>query len=181
MFLKEKWSSVIKGWGCADCRPQCLYTGKAESASPTILMESVLLTAVIEAHECRAVYTADIPGAFMQGDQDEVIHMVLHGRLAMMLVECDPELHTPYCRQEKGQPVLYVQLMKGIYRCLQAAIEFWKKLMHQLVMWVFVINPYDSCVVNKVVNGSQFTITWHVDNLKMSHVDPRVLDAFVGD
>ena len=46
-------------------------------------------------------------------------------------------------------------------------------------MWGFVINPYDLCVVNKVINGSQFTITWHVDDLKMSHIDLRVLDAFV--
>ena len=152
MFLKEKWTSVIKGWGCANGQPQRLYTGKAESASSTILMESVLLTAVIEAQECQAVYMADIPGAFMQGDQDEVIHMVLHSTLATMLVECDPELYAPYCCQEKGQPVLYIQLMKGLYGCLRAAIQFWKKLTHQLVMWGFVINPYDSCVVNKVVN-----------------------------
>ena len=48
-------------------------------------------------------------------------------------------------------------------------------------MWGFVINPYDLCVANKVINGSQFTIMWHVDDLKMSHIDPRVLDAFVGD
>ena len=51
-------------------------------------MESVLLTAVIEARECQAVYMADIPGAFMQGDQDEVIHMVLYGTLVTMLIEC---------------------------------------------------------------------------------------------
>ena len=51
-------------------------------------------------------------------------------------------------------PVLYVQLMKGLYGCLQAAIQFWKKLTHQLVQWGFVINPYDPCMVNKVINGS---------------------------
>ena len=73
---------------------------------------------MIEAHECRAVYTANIPGAFMQGDQDEVIHVVLCSTLATMLVECDPELYALYCHQEKGQPVLYIQLMKGLYRCL---------------------------------------------------------------
>ena len=49
MFLKEKRSGVIKGCGCADGRQQHLYTGKAESTSPSILIESVLLTAVIEA------------------------------------------------------------------------------------------------------------------------------------
>ena len=65
-------------------------------------MDSVLLTAMIEAQECRAVYTANIPGVFMQGDQDEAIHMVLCGTLATILVECDPELYAPYCHQEKG-------------------------------------------------------------------------------
>ena len=44
-----------------------------------------------------------------------------------------------------------------------------------------VIHPYDSCVANKVINESQFTITWHVDNLKMSQIDPRVLDTFVDE
>ena len=48
-------------------------------------------------------------------------------------------------------------------------------------MWRFVINPYNPCVVNKVINGLQFTIMWHVDDLKMSPIDHRVLDAFVGD
>ena len=71
--------------------------------------------------------------------------------------------------------------MKVLYGCLRAAIKFWKKQTPQLVLWGFVINPYDSCVVYKVINGSKFTIMWHVDDLKMSHVDPRVLDAFVGD
>ena len=52
MFLKEKWSGVIKGRGCTNGHPQHLYTGKVESASPTVLTESVLLIAVIEAREC---------------------------------------------------------------------------------------------------------------------------------
>ena len=66
----------------------------------------------------------------MQGDQDEVIHMVLRGPLVTMLIECDPDLYAPYCHQEKGQRVLYVQLMKGLYGCLWAVIQFWKKLTH---------------------------------------------------
>lgn len=32
-----------------------------------------------------------------------------------------------------------------------------------------MVNPYDWCVVNKMVQGSQCTIIWHVDNLKISH------------
>ena len=43
------------------------------------MTESVLLTAVMEVHEGHTVYTADILRAFMQGEQDEFIHMVLWG------------------------------------------------------------------------------------------------------
>ena len=39
----------------------------------------------------------------------------------------------------------------------------------------FTRNPYDWCVVNKIINGKQCTIVWHVDDLMISHVDPGVV------
>ena len=39
----------------------------------------------------------------------------------------------------------------------------------------FIPNPYDLCVMNKMINRKQCTILWHVDNLKISHVDPQVV------
>ena len=142
--------------------------------------ELVLLTVVIGAHEGQEVITADIPGAFLQGEQDEVIHMVLHGKLAKLLINCDPALYAPFSQCEQGELVQYVQLMKGLYGCLQAAIQFWKKLSAQLVEWGSTINPYGCCVMNKMVGGDQLTIMWHVDNLKMSHVSSKVLDNLLG-
>ena len=35
----------------------------------------------------------------------------------------------------------------------------------------FVVNPYDPCVANKIVNETQMTMTWHVDDLKISHIN----------
>jgi hypothetical protein len=35
----------------------------------------------------------------------------------------------------------------------------------------FEINPYDSCVVNKMIEGKQFDVTWYIDDLKMSHME----------
>jgi hypothetical protein len=34
----------------------------------------------------------------------------------------------------------------------------------------FVINPYDPCVANKMANGTQMMIRWHVDDLMIRHV-----------
>ena len=41
------------------------------------------------------------------------------------------------------------------------------------------MNPYDSCVMNKMVNGKQITVGWHVNNLKISHVDQEAFEDLV--
>jgi hypothetical protein len=43
----------------------------------------------------------------------------------------------------------------------------------------FERNPYDYCVVNKVINGSQCTIVWYVDNLKISHRSHQVVSEIM--
>ena len=43
----------------------------------------------------------------------------------------------------------------------------------------FIINPYDPCVANKTINGKQLTVTWHVDDLKVSHVEEQVVEEFL--
>ncbi len=53
---------------------------------------------------------------------------------------------------------------------LESLIVFYKLLRKKLEYEGFVINPYDPCVNNKEVNRSQITVTWNVDDLKVSHV-----------
>lgn len=38
------------------------------------------------------------------------------------------------------------------------------------------MNLYNPCVWNKIVNGKQLTVVFHVDDVKLSHVDSEVLD-----
>jgi len=49
----------------------------------------------------------------------------------------------------------------------------------------FEVNPYDWCVANKTINGKQCTVLWHVDDIKISHVDKnvvtQVLDLLSGE
>jgi hypothetical protein len=39
----------------------------------------------------------------------------------------------------------------------------------------FELNPYDPCVANKMVNGHQLTICWHVDDLFIGHKNPKTV------
>jgi hypothetical protein len=179
MFLKKKRNGTIKGRGCADGRKQRAYTTKEDASAPTVAIESVLLSCVIDAEEGRDVATLDIPGAFMQADMDELVHMKLEGTMAELLIKLEPKLYRKYVLMEKGKPVLYVELKKALYGTLRAALLFWKKLSAKLQEWGFVINPYDFCVANKFINGKQCTILWHVDDLKISHVDHKVVSLMI--
>ena len=179
MFLKQKQTGQIKGRGCANGRTQRLHTPKDDASSPTVATESVLLSCVIDAKERRDVATVDIPGAFMQGDQDETVHMRLEGTLAELLTKCDPKLYRQYVVTENNKPVLYVELIKALYGTLRAALIFWRKLTSKLIEWGFTINPYDWCVANKQIDGRQCTLIWHVDDMKISHGDSRVVDGII--
>jgi hypothetical protein len=57
---------------------------------------------------------------------------------------------------------------KALYRLFRSALLFYNKLVADLERDGFVLNPYNSCVANKVLNGKQMTVCWHVDDLKVS-------------
>jgi hypothetical protein len=43
----------------------------------------------------------------------------------------------------------------------------------------YVINPYDPCVANKMINGKQMTICWHLDDLIIWYVESSVVTTFL--
>ena len=62
---------------------------------------------------------------------------------------------------------------------LVSAMLFYHKLAKALLSYGFELNPYDACVANKMVNSEQLTIFWQIDDLKSSHIDPKVNDEFL--
>jgi hypothetical protein len=53
---------------------------------------------------------------------------------------------------------------------MKSALLFYRKLVSELQEMGFEINPYNPCVANKTVNGTQMTIRWHVNDLMISHL-----------
>ena len=156
------------------------WKAKGEAASPTIGLESVLLTATIKAHENRDVAVINIPDAFLRTDfEGEMVVMKVRGQLAEILVSMAPEIYKPYACRENNQMVVYLKVTTAIYGLIQSTLLFYNKLSRDLESIGFKINPYDPCIANHVVNGKQHTVSWHVDNLKSLHVDSRINDEFV--
>ena len=80
---------------------------------------------------------------------------------------------------ENGEIVMYVELLKALYRTIWAAHLFWEKLSKKQLEWGLSLNPYDSCIAIKMVNGSQLTVVWHVDDLKLSHKEQCMVNLLI--
>jgi hypothetical protein len=181
IFITEKRDGRVKARHCANGSVQRRYMTNEDVSSPTVTTEAVLITSVIDAEEHRDVITCDIPNAFIQTDMDmgkERVIMKIRGELVDILCEMN-EGYAEYVKNENGKKVLYVHVKKAIYGLLESALLFYKKLSSWLMEEGYEINPYDICVGNKMINGSQHTVMWHVDDLKASHVDPKVNDNFI--
>ncbi len=180
IFLKEKRDKSVKARMCADGRKQRGDWTKQESTLPTVATESVFITAVINVHEGWDVATFNIPGAVLHANSNKDITMILKGKLAELMVQVAPNLYRKYITVDrKGTTILYVKIQKAMYGLLRSALLFYyRKLVADLESAGFKINPYDPCVANKTVNETQMTVCWHVDDLKVSHIDPDEVTKF---
>ena len=72
-----------------------------------------------------------------------------------------------------------MEILRAIYGMLNSAILFYKKWCKDVESCGFKVNSYEPCIANKKVNGKWLAITWHVDDLKASHQDTKVIDWFI--
>ena len=63
-----------------------------------------------------------------------------------------------YVEIENGKEVLYLECTNVIYGTLKAALLFYKKFQKDIEAKGFIINPYDRCVANRIINGHQMTV-----------------------
>jgi hypothetical protein len=100
--------------------------------------------------------------------------MILKSRLAKLMVQVAPNLYSrKYHSSQMSTAILYVTMQKAIYELLRSALLFFMKLVADLESIGFVMNPYDPYIANKVINKNYLTVCWHVDDLKVSHIDPE--------
>ena len=122
---------------------------KRYSTPPTVSLEATLITSCIDTAEDINIAVVDIPGSSIIADMDDIVHMVLSGRISELLSGLNPSIYRKYVRVENGQKVLYIQLKKDMYGTLQAAMIFYQKLLKDIESQGFDLNLYDMCVVKK--------------------------------
>jgi hypothetical protein len=182
-FLKRKRCGKIKARGCADGRPQREYILKDESSSPMVSIYALLTSCQMDAIEGRKVATCDIPGAFLQADwpADCDCYLKFEGAMVSMICDIDSNYKKNIVYNKNGKKHIYAKLTKAVYGTLLGAILFYEKLSKQLIDWGYKPNCYDRYAFNKMVDGNQITIQFHVDDLKISHLKQSVIDSVLND
>ena len=128
MFLKMKRDRSVKDCGCTDGRGQYSYTSKENIISPTVSIDSLMISCTLDETEGINFITVDIPGAFMQADMDELVHVKFEVIMAEMLVKIYTELYNRYAVMDQYQLVIYMALNKSLYGTIRASLLFWSKL-----------------------------------------------------
>ena len=177
-FMKKKRSGKLKTRACANGRKQRRFIKKKEVSSPTIQLESLLLTLLVDASGGRDVATADIAGAYLMADMKDHAIVKLSGESAEIMCKVN-EKYKEFLIYEKGKPTLCMRLIKALYGCLQSALLWYQTFAQCLEEMGYKLNPYDPCVANATINGSQCTICWYVDDTKISHVDEKVVSEVI--
>ena len=62
---------------------------------------------------------------------------------------------------------------------LLGVVLFCQKSSGQLYEWGYEQKPYDQCTFNKMINGKQWIIKFHVDDIKSSSMEHSVLSDLV--
>ena len=137
-------------------------------------------------HGYAKVLTADILGAFLSVNwpvdaPDGWVRF--KGAMVDMICQIRPEYRKLIHRFKKKnggmRKVLAGKVTKEIHGTLLGAVLFCNKLKGLLTNMGFEMNDYDECTFNKMINGKQCTIQFHVDDLKLSHLQQQELDNII--
>ena len=151
---------------------------KSETTSPTVSTDALMLPIMVDAHDGRDVATADVVAAYPKAFMDDFVIMKFTGESVDVLCRMNPE-HTKFVTMERGTNVLYVRLVKAIYGCVKSALLWYELFTTTLKDMGFELNHYDPCIANCTIEVKHCTVTWYVDDNKISHVNLDVITMII--
>ena len=82
--------------------------------------------------------------------------------------------HEKNARVENRVKLIYLQLLKGLYGCTDSTLFWYDLYPNTMKSPRFAVNQYYICIEKSNTNCKQCTISWYVDNTKVSHIDEEV-------
>ena len=130
----------LKGRTCADGSTQRQHFSKEQTSSPTVSTDALMLFIIIDAYEKRDVVTANVVGAYLNADMPDFTVMKPTGDAFHIMCRVNPK-YEEIVTMKKGKKVLYVQLLKVLYGCVQSALLWYNVFTNTLKEAGFVLKP----------------------------------------
>jgi len=111
----------LKGRTCANGRSQRSKYTEEETTSPTVSTDALMISLMIDAKEQRDVATADVEGAYSHADMEDFFLSKLVGKAVNIMCQMNPK-YEKFVVIENWTKVLYLQLLKALYGCVQSAL-----------------------------------------------------------
>ena len=145
-------NSIIIGRSIFNGRVQRRLCTIEEIASPTVSQDTFFLMSIIDAIEGKDTVFTIIKGAYLNAKMKDKVLMKITGKEVDLFCEIDPLLRE-FVAKEKKKNVLYVQLDRVLYGCVQLALLQYKLYSSTLKDVGFKLNLCDLCIVNKIIKG----------------------------
>ena len=113
-MVKKKRCGRVKGRVCANEKKQRKYIAKEDVTSPTVQLNSILLSLCIDAMEGRDVATADVAGAYLKTEMTDYVLVKVLGESAQIMCEVNPQFRE-FMTKERNKDVVYMRLKKALY------------------------------------------------------------------
>lgn len=104
----------------------------------------------------------------------------IHGVLVDIPVEIAPDVHKAcITKDKKGVRQLLAQCQNALCSVMVAILLCCRKFTKSLTDIGFKTNPCDPCITNKITEGKQMMMCFHVDDYKLSYCKHKVNDCMV--
>ena len=107
--------------------------------------------------------------------ENDMAIIKIRGILVYVLLDLSPDVYGTYgTTDRKGIKKLVTQCINVTYVTMVASLLCYCKFCKTLKLNKFNMNPCDPYVSNRLVNGLQKSILFHVDYCKLNHNYPKV-------
>ena len=110
---------------------------------------------------------------------NNIVMLKTRGKLVDILQEINPENHESYIYETKNGKISCFLLKMMLCRMLKSSMMCYWKFQKDIEKQECQVNPCKICTANKIINNNQYTLAWHVDDIKASHSGPKVNDEFI--
>ena len=77
---------------------------------------------MIDSNEGRDVMTVNVVGVYLSANMDNFVTMKIEEMIVDVMVKVDPGKHWSHVRTHNDNNILYVNIVKALYRCIKSGL-----------------------------------------------------------